>query len=97
MPVTTNPSRSGPTPKERGNFWIGISICFFVLGLLSHLHPPSAPAKGYFSLVHRLFFNEFGPVGEVLLYSLVGMATLLVGLSYRSDKSGSGAKTPDAK
>ena len=68
-----------PTAKDKGRFWLGLSLCFFVLAAYAYSYPSLSVPSGRWGWLHRIFFAEFGAVGDVLLYSIVGTAALIAG------------------
>lgn len=65
------------TPREKGRMWLGLSGVFFSLAVASYLSPPSEPATGRWAWLHNLFLQQFGPSGDLILYLVLGGASLL--------------------
>ncbi len=83
------PENFKPSPmssREKGNLWLGFSGVFFLLALVSHFSPPSAPATGRWAWLHNAFFDLFGPSGDVILFSVAGSAGVIAALVYYRSK-----------
>lgn len=70
------------SPKEKGNLWLGFSSLFFVAATYSYFFPPSGPSTGRWTLIHNAFFSLFGSSGDVVLFTLIGCASLLAAFSH---------------
>jgi hypothetical protein len=79
------PDNWKPTTKDKGRFWLGLLICFFVLAGYAHFYP-TTDFLGRWGWLHRIFSSQFGTLGDVILNGAVGAIALLVGLSYLSTK-----------
>jgi len=76
------------SPKEKGSLWLGLSGLFLILAATSYLSPSSAPATGRWAWLHNIFFNQFGPSGDFVLFLVLGGVGVLAALKQYSAHSG---------
>lgn len=83
------------SPKEKGNLWLGLSGLFLVLAATSYFSPSSAPATGRWAWLHNIFFNQFGPSGDFVLFLVLGCVGVLAAFkqysTHSSEKGGTNA------
>lgn len=60
------------SPKEKGNFWLGLSSVFFLLATVSYVLPSTSPATGRWAWLHNAFSSLFGGGSEMVLFSVLG-------------------------
>ena len=75
------------SPKDKGNFWLALSIGNFGLAISSYFSPPTTPATGRWAWIHKISSGFFGASGEVILFLVLACACLLgTVLNYRESK-----------
>jgi hypothetical protein len=77
----SQPNNWKPTTKDKGQLWVGLGICAYVLALASYLSSSPPDITGRLGLLKRLFVHEFGATGLVILWILIGTAALYYGLT----------------
>lgn len=80
------PDNWKPTAKDKGRFWAGLALCSFALAASVFISPSSSSLTGRWGWLHRIFFNEFGAAGDLILYMLIGAVALTVGVMYLSER-----------
>lgn len=76
-----------PSAKEKGRFLLGLAAVFYSLGAVAYLTPQTSSLTGRWGWMHRIFFDVFGPKGDVILLATIGTASLIAGLlKYRANE-----------
>jgi hypothetical protein len=75
-----------PSAKERSLFWFGLGGVCLSAAMNSFLHPGHPPFIGREARLHQLFFQMFGPNGDVILYASIGVVCMVAGFSAYPEK-----------
>lgn len=74
-----------PSAKEKAFLWLGFGGVCYLLAFSAYSSPSQSSRTGRWGWLHEIFFNAFGPNGDIVLYSAAGTACVLFGLlSYKS-------------
>ena len=71
-----------PTNKDKGRFWLGLSLVSFLLAASSFSNATQPPFTGRWGWLHQMFFDAFGSHGDLAMYCLFAGIALVTGFSY---------------